>query len=344
MAVKSAELRSGIFVVLAMVALTILIFSVGNFRARFKSAARYYTYVNNIKFLKNHDPVTYGGYKIGEIKNLEVAPDHHGMVKITIDVDEDIPVKEDSIVTVKQDGILGPKYLEISPGEPKSNRSPPGSTLAGVAPVAFVELGPSFEGPMQRLDALLENVNKIIGDDEFRKNIAGMLTEARTLLTGLNDQIQKVGAMASKTGERSQEVLAEVHDTVKAVREPLTKTLKSADELTLHLAKDADLLTEKIAKTLDEVTARLSKSADNLDQLLRDTDGLLIQNNKNLYETIRGMRDMTHHLELAAKRIRANPSVLLFGSPETPEELRQADETELRLKGRARRYDKEEPK
>ena len=34
MAVKSTELRSGIFVILAMVALTVLIFSVGNFRAR----------------------------------------------------------------------------------------------------------------------------------------------------------------------------------------------------------------------------------------------------------------------------------------------------------------------
>src|SRR5207248_3746313 len=105
-----------------------------------------------------------------------------------------------------------------------------------------------------------------------------------------------------------------------------------------------DLMTEKIAKTLDEVTARLSKSAENLDQLLRDSDGVIVQNNKNIYEAIRGLRDTTHHLELAAKRIRANPSIVLFGAAETPEELRRADETELRLKGRARRYDKEDPK
>ena len=69
-----------------------------------------------------------------------------------------------------------------------------------------------------------------------------------------------------------------------------------------------------------------------------------VQNNANFYETLRSLRDTTHHLELAAKRIRANPSLLLFGSPETPEELKRADETDLRLKGRARRYDKEDPK
>jgi phospholipid/cholesterol/gamma-HCH transport system substrate-binding protein len=344
MPVKSSELRSGIFVVLAVVALTILIFSVGNFRARLKSQSRYFTYVENAKFLKAHDPVTYGGFKVGEIKVLEVAPDRHGLVKITLDVDLDTPVKEDSIITVKQDGILGPKYLEVSPGTTGSKRAPTGSTLNGVAPVAFVELGPSFEGPMTKLDTLLDNVNKIIGDEEFRKNISAMLTEARTLLKSLSEQVEKVGAAAGKTGERSQEVLGEVHETVKAIREPLGKTLKNTEELTGRLAKDADTITDRIVKTLDELTARLNKSLDSLDQVLKDTDGLIVQNNKNLFETIRGMRDMTHHLELAAKRIRANPSVLLFGSPETPEELRRADETDLRLKGRARRYDKEEPK
>jgi phospholipid/cholesterol/gamma-HCH transport system substrate-binding protein len=344
MAVKSSELRSGVFVVLAVVALTILIFSVGNFRARLKSQSQYVTYVANAKFLKPHDPITYGGYKVGEIKALEVAPDRHGMVKITLAVDVDTPVMEDSVITVKQDGILGPKYLEVSPGRPGGKRAPSGAALPGIAPVAFVELGPSFEGPMQKLDTLLDNVNKIIGDEEFRKNVAAMLTDARSLLKSLADEIQKVGAAAGKTGERSQEVLGEVHETVKAIREPLGKTLKNTEELTGKLAKDADLITERIVKTLDELTARLNKSLDSLDQVLKDTDGLIVQNNKNLFETIRGMRDMTHHLELAAKRIRANPSIMLFGADETPEELRRADETELRLKGRARRYDKEEPK
>ena len=333
MPVKSVEIRSGIFVVLAMIALTILIFSVGNFRSRLRSAARYHTYVSDAKFLKTHDAITYGGFKVGEIKNIEVAPERHGMVKITLEVEPEVEVKEDSSLQVKQDGILGPKYLEITPGTPGSKRAAPGTTLPGIVPTAFIELGPSFEGPLARLDKMLENLNAILGDTEFRKNIAGMLGDARTMLAGLSEQIQKVGATATKTGEKTQEVLTEVQDTFKSTREPLVKTIK-----------DADLLVEKVAKSLDEITAKLSKTAESLDQLLRDSDGVIVQNNRNIFETIRGLRDTTHHLELAAKRIRADPSLLLFGGKETPEELQRADETELRLKGRARRYDKEDPK
>src|SRR5215204_3755643 len=129
MAVKSSELRSGIFVVLAMVALTILVFSVGNFRARLKNDTRYVTYVSNAKFLKTHDPVSYGGFKVGEIKKLEVAPERHGMVKITITVDDEILVREGAMILVKQDGILGPKFLDLVPGTPDAKRAPPDSIL-----------------------------------------------------------------------------------------------------------------------------------------------------------------------------------------------------------------------
>src|ERR1051325_769885 len=123
MAEKSTGIRSGIFVGLAASPLTSLIFSSGNFRARFRSSSRYYTYVTDVKFLKTHDAVTYGGFKVGEIKNIEVAGDHHGMVRITVEVDPEVEVKEDSTLSVKQDGILGPKYLEISPGSPTGKRA-----------------------------------------------------------------------------------------------------------------------------------------------------------------------------------------------------------------------------
>jgi hypothetical protein len=103
-------------------------------------------------------------------------------------------------------------------------------------------------------------------------------------------------------------------------------------------------MSDKVSKTLDELAERLTRTTDAMEQLLKDSDTLVVQNNANFYETLRGLRDTTHHLSLAAKRIRANPSLLLFGSPETPEELKRADETDLRLKGRARRYDKEDPK
>jgi len=344
MAVKATEVRSGIFVVLALLVLSILLFTVGNFRTTFQTTARYTSHIADAKFLKAHDAVTYGGFRVGEIKRVEVSPERFGLVKVTIDVGREIPVKEDSVLVLKQDGMLGPKYIEISPGSPQASLAPSGTTLAGKVLPAITDLSGSLEAPLAKLDTLLDHLNRILGTDENQKNIAGILAEGRALLGTFSDQIQKIAALADKTGQKSQDVLSEIQATVHENRAPLASTLKNVDELTSKMNKSLDELVTKLSRAVEDMSARLQKTADQLDLVLRDTDQLIVQNNKNIYETIRALRDTAYHMEQATKRIRANPSILLFGAQETPEELRRTDETEIRLKGRARRYDKEEPK
>jgi phospholipid/cholesterol/gamma-HCH transport system substrate-binding protein len=344
MTVKSSEVRSGIFVVLALVVLSILVFSVGNFRARFETTSRYTAFLTDAKFLKAHDPVTYGGLRVGEVKRVEVSAERHGHVKVTVEVEQDIPVRVDSTLVLKQDGMLGPKYLEILPGGPASARAAPGAELQGYVFPALTDLTSAVEGPLRRIDRVLAHLDEILGLPENQQNLADVLYEARTLMATLGEQVQKLGALAARTAEKTNEVLGDVQGTIQGARGPLVSTLKNADELTGKLGKTVDELSAKVVKSVDALTARMLQTADHLDRLLQDADGLIVQNNKNIYETIRALRDTAYHMEQATKRIRANPAVLLFGADETAEERRRADETEIRLKGRARRYDKEDPK
>jgi ABC-type transporter Mla subunit MlaD len=219
-----------------------------------------------------------------------------------------------------------------------------GAELRGVVPPAITDLAASIESPLAKIDRLLDHLEAILGKPENQKNIADILAQAKSLLVTMEEQMKKIGDVTAQAGEKSGKVFDEVQAAIREVKGPLTSTIKNADELTVKLGRSVEELAAKVSTSLDELTAKLSKTADGLDRLLRDADTLVLQNNTNIYETIRGLRDTAHHLELAAKRVRANPSLLIFGADETPEERRKADETELRLKGRARRYDKEDPK
>ena len=97
-----------------------------------------------------------------------------------------------------------------------------------------------------------------------------------------------------------------------------------------------------LLKNADQLAGKLTRTADHLDALLRDADAMIVQNSGNVYETVRSMRDTAYHLEQTAKRVRSDPSILIFGAEETAEERVRADETELRLRARVRRYDKED--
>jgi phospholipid/cholesterol/gamma-HCH transport system permease protein len=94
--------------------------------------------------------------------------------------------------------------------------------------------------------------------------------------------------------------------------------------------RNAEALSEKLSARPDDLTGRFGRAAEVLERLLRDADGLVVENHKNVYETIRALRDAAYPMEQASKRIRANPSILLFGAEETPEERRRADETTKR--------------
>lgn len=333
MAVKGSEIRSGLFVIIALVVLTILIFAVGNLRQRFRTTNLYHVFLTDVKFLRPHDAVTFGGIRVGEVNELRVSKDRFGQVRVTFEVDQNVEVREDSILILKQDGMLGPKYLEVMPGSPAAPLAKPGTELKGKVLPAITDLTTEIQEPLARLNRVLGHLEAILGGPENQKNIAAILEESKTLLGSLEKQVGEVGTSLKKMTSQTQDVLTEVHQTVKEARGPLASTLKNADALTAGLVRK-----------VDELSGRLNTTADHLDRLLQDADGLIVQNNKNIFETIRAMRDTAYHMEQAAKRIRANPAILVFGAEETEEERLRTDETELRLKGRARRYDKEEPR
>ena len=342
MAVNRAEVRSGLFVLIALVVLSILIFSVGNLRARFQSAVTYETFLDDARLLRTHDAVTYGGIRVGEVKGIAVSDDRFGRVRITVGVDPATPVRQDSALVLKQDGMLGPKYLEITPGTPGAERARPGSELKGSSPPLLTDMAAALQPAIDKIDRLLGHLDAIVGGAENQENIAGTLKEAKALITSMNDQVLQTGEAARKLTRDAGDALAEIRATVTETRKPLASTLKSAGELTAGLVVQVDEVSAKLLKQLDVLSSRVETVADHVDRMILDADALIVENNKNVYETIRALRDTGYHLEQAAKRVRANPSVLIFGAEETPEERRRRDETEIRLKGRARRYDKEE--
>lgn len=333
MPVKPSEVRSGVFVLLAVAVLGVLLFSVGKVRARFAAQHAYHSYLSDVKFLKAHDAVTVGGIRVGEIRRVEVSEDRFGHVRVTISVDADVVVREDSILILKQDGMLGPKYIEISAGTPGGKPAKPGSELKSLVPPAITDLTAAIQNPLGRIDKVLEHLEAILGKPENQKNLGDILAETRNLLAGMNEQIRKLGEGVAKMTDQANAVVGEVQTTVRANREVLNATLKEVHASVKHV--------EPLLDNLTALSQKLITASESLDQLLRDADGVVLQNNKNIFESIRAMRDTAYHMEAAAKRIRANPAILLFGADESEDDPVRADETQIRLKGRARRYDKE---
>ena len=114
---KTVEILVGIFVSFGVVSLLVLALNVSNLGGF--SSSHYYTVIakfDNVSGLKDRSAVMIAGVTIGRVSSITVDPlTFEAIVKITID-DKFNEVPVDSDAGIYTAGLLGEKYIGITPG------------------------------------------------------------------------------------------------------------------------------------------------------------------------------------------------------------------------------------
>ncbi len=112
---KNMELYVGIFVLIGGACIAYLILVVGD--AKLFGGDRYalHGYFFSVSGLKPGARVEMAGVEIGSVG--EISLDKNRLVaRVVLNIDNGVEVSEGSIASVKTSGIIGEKYINISPG------------------------------------------------------------------------------------------------------------------------------------------------------------------------------------------------------------------------------------
>jgi MlaD protein len=135
----SRAFRIGIFVVFALLSLTAGVFLIGNKEFLFSPTYRLKTDFQNASGLENGSEVRVGGIHEGTISRIDLPTEPGG--KVTVEMTLHDPTKNiirmDSIASIKTEGLLGDKYLEISFGTVKADAVGNDDVIASEAPVDY---------------------------------------------------------------------------------------------------------------------------------------------------------------------------------------------------------------
>ncbi len=105
----------GLFVIAGFGAIVYLALNLGE--VPFLTKASTYTVeaeFENVSGVKNGAPVQVAGVNVGQVSNLTLNEDR--LAQLTLQVDNTLKIPLDSIVSVKSQGIIGDKYIQISLG------------------------------------------------------------------------------------------------------------------------------------------------------------------------------------------------------------------------------------
>jgi phospholipid/cholesterol/gamma-HCH transport system substrate-binding protein len=134
---RRVNVAVGLFLVVGLLALGYLSVKLG--RVSFLGGAGYVVTVDfpSVGGLKAGSTVEIAGVEIGRVESIGLA-DYQA--RVTLRLHRDIKLQEDSIASIKTKGLIGEKYVRVSPGGSDKIIPPNGRIREVEAPVDFEEL------------------------------------------------------------------------------------------------------------------------------------------------------------------------------------------------------------
>lgn len=182
-------------------------------------------------------PVRVMGIKVGKVKSIEFKPEMRTqdgelvqlLVKISVSKRAWNTVKDDSFFYINLAGVIGEKFIEITPGTDRGQSLKPGGFVRGVDPPRIDQMISQGYGLAGKILALVE---------KNESTVIGTIDKLERLLTLMNETLSTVDRMTKnkKFEPLTQDIGVLVSDLREIVSEfkPLAKDLSSEESKRLY--------------------------------------------------------------------------------------------------------------
>ncbi|MBI1859680.1 MAG: MCE family protein [Deltaproteobacteria bacterium] len=185
METKSRDFWVGVFVILAIAMAMLFFWLMGSF-SFVQSNPQYFLRFSFAGGVEVGSPVRVSGVKVGRVEKIDFLSGVEGMDRTAIEVTISVARKalavihEDSRFFVNIAGIIGERYIEISPGSVESPVLPPGSRIRAVDPPRIDQLLSQGYGVFGRVQEFLEQNEKSV--TSFLNQLARVMDDTAKVL------------------------------------------------------------------------------------------------------------------------------------------------------------------
>ena len=112
---QHTEILVGIFLLIGIIAITFLALRIGDFQLLNNQQYIIKAEFTSASGLKKGAHVEIAGVSVGKVTNIIFNPETY-LAEVHIAIEDSIQVPDDSIASIRTSGIIGDKFLKISPG------------------------------------------------------------------------------------------------------------------------------------------------------------------------------------------------------------------------------------
>jgi len=255
------ETRVGIFVLIALVIFGYMGFKIGSFRFDRSQYGKYMLYFRDISGLSRKAAVKIAGVKVGWVESIKLLEGAQAQVEAEIMVSSEYQLYQNAYALVRQDGLLGPKYIDLLPGDRLLQQLPEGASLqkSGVEPVDLDDI-------FREVQVIAHNVREV--SDSFKDAFGGTqgMDQIKSFVSNIENAAQKFSSVTTVI-ERS---FARNEDNIDAFLEIGSNVRTLSDRLENKVFPSFQESIEKIATVFDRDFGRIATHVETTTSALED--------------------------------------------------------------------------
>ncbi|MGO8869103.1 MAG: MlaD family protein [Alphaproteobacteria bacterium] len=245
--------------------------------------------------------VLYRGIPVGSVTHIGIDPEDVEEIQVTIEVDADTPIKEDTVASLGFQGLTFVAYVQLEGGtqeapplEPK-----PGRKIATIKSRAspLQRVFNSAPELLDKINGLVDRTSKLLSDENIK---------------AFDDSLANLDTMTATFAGKSKQIASLIDDSAAAVH--------SLDTLAKNLNSESAQLTGELKPTI----AELRKTSESFGTLATDLNAVVEENRGPLKDfSAQGLYELTEFIAQAriaaeaitrlANKLEENPSELLLG-------------------------------
>lgn len=277
------EYKVGLFFMIGILVLVFVMDFLGDIPF-YKNTKTVYTYFDTLGELREGNPVKMEGLVVGKVSSIKLEDRR---LKVTMDVEKDAPVKDDSVASIQLTSLLGTSYLNMTFGSDESLLNYGNVPLPSTEPTNLNQILTKLDSAIGSIDTALgafsafgenkESINKIVTnldvvleDLAVGKGTLGKLIKDDTLynettvamknLKNISEKLSDSGGTFGKLVNddllyvQATEAATELNEILKKVNSGEGTLGKLVNDDSLYYdAKDTVIKVEKGVDTLEDL-------------------------------------------------------------------------------------------
>ena len=300
------ETKVGIFVFLGIIVLVFMTVTVGKFHLGKEAGYRVYVLFDSAAGVDRNSPVRIAGVHVGTVERISLE---RGKARVALRIPPTVQLYEDARAYLRSEGLLGERYIEISPGsEEKPRLSEEGLIQQGASPVSLDQVLSRLSGIGENMEAVLvplgqilrgiepEKVGHVVSNFEtFSRDLPLLVADARETLGNFKNISTKLERGEGTLGKliNDEEAYRDLKRTLVALRD-VTEKVQRGEGILGKLISDEEAYRD-LKKTLvavRDVAEKVQRGEGTLGKLINDDEAY-----RDVRRTLVALRDVAEKVQ-----------------------------------------------